>query len=162
MKRFLESELKVEALGGNCSIVLNHERFDGEFSTTGFWTVSGWKPDLILAAVMCIALVLVVAKIFKIPMLSFTLQSSRPSRTVRPLFVPKNTPRFLWRHAWQLIVVMFARQSDKPLGRRFKRNFWCFFFFFSIEPIVPPSQWLHPHSLYSLQRLMLVICGLCR
>eukprot|EP00438_Fugacium_kawagutii_P001527 Skav207805 [mRNA] locus=scaffold381:195029:196571:+ [translate_table: standard] len=84
--------------------------------TALYHLVENWKPDLILASTMMLALSLMVGRLFKVPTVSLTLQHQRCSRSYVAFFTPESTPPFLRIFVWKLVIRIMIRQAWRDAG----------------------------------------------
>ena len=74
-----------------------------------------WKPDLIIAAMIVLPVSLMMGNIFKIPVVSITLQFMRPYSCLPPL-MPLTLPKFMYKPAWNLFIFLLRRQQIREVA----------------------------------------------
>lgn len=85
--------------------------------------IQEWKPDLILAGGVLLALVIMVSKVHRVPVVSFTLAQGRVCETLKPMYAPDWLPKFMWRQGWRFLVWALARNEFKQLVGCFQQFF---------------------------------------
>ena len=75
-----------------------------------------WKPDLVLAGLVTLGLAIMISKVHKVPVVSFTLQHGRVCKTLKPMYMPKWLPKFTWRRVWMVFAFLLARSEFKMSG----------------------------------------------
>lgn len=78
--------------------------------------IQEWKPDLILAGAVLLALVIMVSKVHRVPVVSFTLAHGRVCKTLKPMYMPDWLPKFMWWPLWRVLVFAMARSEFKQSG----------------------------------------------
>ena len=85
--------------------------------------IQEWKPDLILAGAVLLALVIMVSKVLRVPVVSFTLAHGRVCKSLKPMYMPDWLPKFMWWPLWRLLVFAMARSEFKQLVGCFQQFF---------------------------------------
>ena len=91
--------------------------------TAMYRLIETWKPDLITAGPVNLVQALMMAKIFQIPVISFSFQVQRPSSCVLPVGLPgaDRIPKFAYRMIWRIIMRMMSnmifRENAPVLSR---------------------------------------------
>ena len=75
-----------------------------------------WKPDLVLAGLVTLGLAIMISKVHKVPVVSFTLQHGRVCKTLKPMYMPKWLPKFTWRRVWTVFAFLLARSEFRQSG----------------------------------------------
>ena len=77
--------------------------------------IQEWKPDLILAGVVLLALVIMVSKVHRVPVVSFTLAHGRVCKSLKPMYMPDWLPKFMWWQLWRFLSLQWPGQSSSNL-----------------------------------------------
>jgi len=85
--------------------------------------IQEWKPDLILAGAVLLALVIMVSKVHRVPVVSFTLAHGRVCKSLKPMYMPDWLPKFMWWQLWRFLVFAMARSEFKQLVGCFQQFF---------------------------------------
>ena len=88
--------------------------------------IQEWKPDLVLAGIVLLLLVIMVSKVAKVPVASFTLQRGRVCKSMLPMYTPDWVPRFMWYRIWRCLIYILARSEFSPLVGCFQQFFEIF------------------------------------
>ena len=77
--------------------------------------VVDWKPDLLLVGILVLPLALMISKIVPVPVVGFTLQNARPSKTLKPPGFP-HIPSCLNVPFWRLATRAGCNLNFKDLS----------------------------------------------
>ena len=70
-----------------------------------------------------LALVIMVSKVHRVPVVSFTLAHGRVCKSLKPMYMPDWLPKFMWWPLWRLLVFAMARSEFKQLVGCFQQFF---------------------------------------